>query len=73
MIKTSHPDRLLDAMEAMVLTADADDLLAAPEGRLAGLPRKCAESSTEAWPRAPIAPRLCPRARASEVLEARDL
>ncbi len=35
MIKTSHPDRLLDAMEAMVLTADADDLLAAPAGQLA--------------------------------------
>jgi hypothetical protein len=35
MIKTPHPEQLIDAMEAMVLAADADDLLAAPAGQLA--------------------------------------
>lgn len=37
MIKTPHPEQLIDAMEAMVLAADADDLLAAPAGQLAAL------------------------------------
>ncbi len=35
MIKTRHPEQLIDAMEAMILTADADDLLSAPAGSLA--------------------------------------
>lgn len=35
MIKTPHPEQLIDAMEAMVLAADADDLLAPPAGQLA--------------------------------------
>lgn len=34
MIKTSHPEQLIDAMEAMILAADPDDLLSAPAGRL---------------------------------------
>lgn len=34
MIKTYHPEQLIDAMEAMILAADADDLLSAPAKRL---------------------------------------
>lgn len=35
MIKTRHPEHLIEAVEAMILTADADDLLSAPAGSLA--------------------------------------
>lgn len=35
MIKTRHTEQLIDAMEAMILTADADDLLSVPAGSLA--------------------------------------
>ncbi len=34
MIKANHPEQLIDAMEAMILAADADDLLSVPAGRL---------------------------------------